>query len=250
MINKWSPAVGALGLAALISGLLGYYLRSAWSPFEYVALAAGGACLLAFAVLNFREIAEALTQRGALQTGNAVLMALLVLAILVLVNFLAHKHSKRFDTTAARQFSLSDQTLSVLHALRDELHVTAFYLPQEQDRARDALEEYAAVTPKFQYEFIDPDKKPEAVRQWGVTTYGTMVVSYHGNHEKINSEGEAALTNAIVKVTRAQKKKIYFTTQHGEKSLDDGERLGLSAAQAVIQEKNYDTAPVSLLKAW
>ncbi len=249
MIKQWSPAFGALGLAALFSGLLGYYIRSTWSPFEYAALAVGGALTLAFLVLNFREIFAALTQRGALQTGNAVLMALLVLAILALVNFLSHQHSKRLDTTAARQFSLSDQTIKVLQALQDGLHLTAFYLPQDQDRAEDVLKEYAAITPKFTYEFIDPDKKPETVRQFGVTDYGTTVISYRGNREKISGESEGVITNAIIKVTRAQKKKIYFTTNHGEKSIDNSERLGLSAAKAVIEEKNYAIAPVSLLES-
>lgn len=247
MIKQWSSAAGALGLAILFAGLLGYYVRSTWTWFEYATLAVGGVLIFAYLMLNFRELIAALTQRGALQTGNAVLMALLVLAILSLVNFLASQHSKRVDTTAAKQFSLSEQTVKVLQGLQDELKVTAFFLPQDQERIQDTFEEFAAITPKFQYEFIDPDKKPDIVRQFGVTAYSTTVVSYGGKNEKISGQEEGDLTNAIIKVTRDTQKKIYFTIHHGEKDLDSTERLGLSAAKAVIQEKNYAIGPVALM---
>ncbi|MGH7492940.1 MAG: GldG family protein [bacterium] len=247
MSKQWSTAFSALGLAIFFAGLLGYYVRSAWTWFEYSALAVGGVLILAYIILNFREIVAALTQRGALQTGNAVLMALLLLAILSLVNFLATRHSKRVDTTAARQFSLSEQSVKVLQGLQDELTITAFFLPQDQERIQDTFKEFAAITPKFKYEFVDPDKKPDLARQLGITAFGTTVVSYRGKNEKINGQEEGDLTNAIIKVTRATKKKVYFTVNHGEKSLDNSERLGLSAAKAVIQEKNYEIGTVALM---
>jgi len=102
MIRIWSPALGATGLCLLCAGFLSYYVRASWDWFEYAAVAAGGVLVLAYLLLNMREIFAALTQRGALQSGNALLMALLVLAILGLANFLASKHTKRWDTTAAR----------------------------------------------------------------------------------------------------------------------------------------------------
>ena len=247
MIRQWSSAFGSSGLAIFFAGLLGYYVRSTWTWFEYTALAVGGVLILAYLILNFSEILAALTQRGALQTGNAVLMALLVLAILSLANFLAIRHSKRLDTTAARQFSLSEQTVKVLQGLPDELKITAFFLPQDQERIQDTFEEFAAISPKFKYEFVDPDKQPDVVRQLGITAYSTTVISYRGKNEKINGQEEGDLTNAIIKVTRDTQKKVYFTLNHGEKSLDSTERLGLSAAKAVIQEKNYEIGTVALM---
>lgn len=247
MIKKWSAGLGAAGALLLLAGLLGYYVRSAWTWFEYSALAAGAALAAAYFLMNFRDLARALTQRGALQTGNAVLMAALVLAILALLNFLAHRHSLRFDTTAARQFSLSEQSVKVMQAVQEELQVTAFFLPQEQERLQDLFEEYAAVSPKFKFQFVDPDKKPDLVRRFGITSYNTTVVSYRDKSEKINGQSEADLTNAIIKVTREGKKKIYFTANHGEKNIESEERLGLSAARAAILEKNYDVATVALL---
>jgi ABC-type uncharacterized transport system involved in gliding motility auxiliary subunit len=246
-MKKFSPYVGTLGLVLLAVGLLSYYVRATWKWPEIAALSLGGAMVLFYAILNFKEIVDFVTHRGALQTANAVLMSVLVLALLGGINYLANRHSWRKDTTAAKQFSLSDQTKKVLKHLKDELRITAFYQTQEQDRIADQFKEYAAVTPKFKYEFIDPDKKPDMARRYGVTAYNTTVISYRGQDEKITTATEEDLTNAIIKVTRDRKKKIYFTTNHGEKGIDSEDRLGMSAAKSVIKEKNYDLATLSLI---
>jgi ABC-type uncharacterized transport system involved in gliding motility auxiliary subunit len=246
-MKKYSPQVGILGIILIAVGLLSYYVRSVWQWTEIALLGLGAAMLLFYIVFNFKAIIDFVTHRGALQTANATLMCILVLALLVAVNYLAGRHSWRKDTTAAGQFSLSDQTKKVLQGLKEDLRVTAFYQAQEQDRIADQLEEYAAVTPKLKYEFVDPDKKPDMARRYGVTAYNTTVVSYRGQDEKITTATEADLTNAIIKVTRDKKKKIYFTTNHGEKEIESEERNGMSAAQKVIKEKNYDVATLSLL---
>lgn len=246
-MKKYSAQAGIFGLILIAAGLLIQYVRSVWQWQEIVPLAVGGALLIFYAVFNFKAIIDFVTSRGALQTANAVLMCVLVLGLLGFVNYLAGKHSWRKDTTAARQFSLSDQTKKVLANLKEDLHAFAFYNAQEQDRIADQFKEFAAVTPKFKYEFIDPDKKPDMARRYGVTAYNTTVFSYRGQDEKITTATEEDMTNAIIKVTRDKKKKIYFTTNHGEKASDSEERVGMSIAQKAIKGKNYEAGTVSLI---
>ncbi|MDZ7343392.1 MAG: GldG family protein [candidate division KSB1 bacterium] len=246
-MKEYSPQIGTLGFVLIIVGLLSYYVRSVWQWPEFALLGAGAAMLIFYAVFNVKAIIDFITHRGALQTANAVMMCVLVFGLLGAVNYLGSRHSWRKDTTAAGQFSLSEQTQKVLKGLQDDLRVTAFYRVEEQERIADQLKEYAAVTPKFKYEFIDPDKKPDLARRYGVTAYNTTVISYRGQDEKITTASEADLTNAIIKVTRDQKKKIYFTTNHGENAIDSEERDGMSAAEKAIKEKNYEVATVSLL---
>src|SRR5574341_1533167 len=246
-MKKYSPYAGIFGLILLVAGLLIHYVRSVWQWQEIVPLALGGALLLFYFIFNFKAIIDFVTHRGALQTANAVLMCVLVLGLLGFGNYLAGKHTWRKDTTAARQFSLSDQTKKVLTNLKDDLRAFAFYQAQEQDRVADQLKEFAAVSPKFKYEFIDPDKKPEMAKRYGVTAYNTTVFSYRGQDEKITTATEQDLTNAIIKVTRDKKKKIYFTTNHGEKGIDSEERQGMSIAQKAIKDKNYEVGTVSLI---
>jgi ABC-type uncharacterized transport system involved in gliding motility auxiliary subunit len=238
---------GTLGLILVAAGLLIQYVRAVWQWQEILPLSLGGALLLFYLAFNFKEVLAFITSRGALQTANALVMCVLVLGLLGFINYLAGKHAWRQDTTAAKQFSLSDQTKKILGALKEDLRITAFYQAQEQDRIADRFKEFAAVTPKFKYEFVDPDKKPDMARRYGVTAYNTTVVSYRGQDEKITTATEEDLTNAIIKVTRDKKKKIYFTTNHGEKAIDSEERLGMSSAQKSIKDKNYEIGAVSLI---
>jgi len=246
-MKKYSSMAGTLGLILIAAGLLIYYVRSVWQWQEIVPLSLGGVLLIFYLVFNFKSVVDFITSRGALQTANAVVMCALVLGLLGFANYLASKHTWRHDTTAARQFSLSEQTKKVLGGLQEELRILAFYKPDEQGRLADQLKEFASVTPQFKYEFVDPDKKPEMAKLYGVTAYGTTVVAFRGQAEKITTSTEEDLTNTIIKVTRDKKKKIYFTTNHGEKAIDSEERLGLSSAQKAIKDKNYEIASLSLL---
>ncbi len=246
-MKKYSAMAGTLGLIAAGAGLLIYYVQAVWQWQNIVPLALGGALLLFYLVFNLKEVLAFITSRGALQTANAVVMCALVLGLLGFANYLGSKHVWRQDVTAAKQFSLSDQTKKVLSALQEDLRITAFYQAGEQGRVTDQFKEYASVTPKFKYEFIDPDKKPDMAKRFGVTAYSTTVISYRGQDEKITTATEEDLTNAIIKVTRDKKKKIYFTTNHGEKAIDSEERLGMSAAQKSIKDKNYEIGTVSLI---
>ncbi len=247
-MKKLSTYLGALGVLLLVIGGSSYYLRATWTWFEYATLGAGGALALLYLALNAKEIYAAFTRRGALQTANAVLMTALVFTLLGFIVFLSDKHGKRIDTTAAQQFSLADQTVKVLQALPEDLSVRYFYNPQEQEsRYVDLLKEYAAITPKFKHELIDLDRKPDLAREYNVTSYNTTVLTYRGINEKFNGATESDLTNAVIKVTREERKKIYFTTHHGEKDIDSSERVGMSAARQIIKEKNYEIARVALL---
>jgi len=246
-MKKYSSYAGTLGLVFIAAGLLIQYVRAVWQWQEIAPLAVGGALLVYYLVFNFKAVFDFITSRGALQTANAFVMCVLVLGLLGFANYLAGKHTWRKDTTAAKQFSLSEQTQKVLGALKEDLRLTAFYQAQEQDRVADQFKEYASVTPKFKYEFVDPDKKPDVAKRYGVTAYSTTVISYRGQDEKITTTTEEDLTNAIIKVTRDKKKKVYFTTNHGEKAIDSDERLGMSAAQKSIKGKNYEVGTVSLI---
>ncbi len=246
-MKKYSSYAGTLGLVFIAAGLLIQYVRAVWQWQEIAPLAAGGALLVYYLVFNFKSVLDFISSRGALQTANAFVMCVLVLGLLGFANYLAGKHTWRKDTTAAKQFSLSEQTKKVLGALKEDLRVTAFYQAGEQDRVADQFKEYASVTPKFKYEFVDPDKKPDMAKGYGVTAYNTTVISYRGQDEKITTATEEDLTNAIIKVTRDKRKKIYFTTNHGEKAIDSDERLGMSAAQKSIKDKNYEVGTVSLI---
>src|SRR5215475_1577344 len=85
---------------------------------------------------------------------------LVIIAVLAAVNFLANRYTKSYDATSNKQFSLSDQTIKVVKGLKNDVKVYYFDDQTRFPQARDLLDRYSALSPKFQVDYIDPVKKP------------------------------------------------------------------------------------------
>jgi len=87
-------------------------------------------------------------------------------------------------------------------------------------------------------EYIDPEKKPAVAQQYGVTSLGTVVLDYAGRTEKVTSEGEQELTNALIKVVQGRQPKVYFTQGHNEKDTGSSDRNGYATITAALTSDN------------
>src|SRR5882757_1492438 len=94
----------------------------------------------------------------------ALVYTLVVMAVLVVANWLSNGHNKSVDVTANKQYTLSDQTKKVLGNLKADINVYYFDQSSGYDRARDILDRYANLSPKFKVSYVDPDKKPDIAR--------------------------------------------------------------------------------------
>lgn len=247
MIKKYANYGGLAGLALVLIGLFLYSVNSNVSTFTAIVLIFGLALMVAFIVLKFNEIKTGLSSRSAKFGSNAALMIVFVFGIIIVVNIALSRFTWRVDTTAAKQFSLADQTKKVLKNLDQDVKVTGFFKTNEDFRARELLTEYDQVSPKFSFEFVDPDKKPGIAKKYDVKAYNTLVVEGAGKTEKISESTEEALTNALIKVTREGIKKVYFTQNHQEKDYEISEATGLSKAKAAIEEQNFQIEKLSLI---
>ncbi|RMF83726.1 MAG: hypothetical protein D6736_20850 [Nitrospinota bacterium] len=181
---------------------------------------------------------------------NTFVFVLVFLGILIILQALATTHSLRFDLTANRRFTLSEQSKKLLHSLQTDIKALAFFRDTEASRgpAQELLELYALESGHFRYEFIDPDRKPGLAKQYEITTYGTVALVGNGQVEKVVFPDEEKLTNALLKITRKQKKVVYFLTGHGEHPLDSLEKNGYSAVKEAIEKQNYTVQELSLLR--
>ena len=245
-MKKYAYLIGILGIVLIVAGLVIYSINSLMTTLSTVLLVAGIVFILAYTVVQFQKIKMALSSRSVKFGSNAVLMTLIILGILILVNFVSGRHSFRADTTAAKQFSLADQTKKILKSLKKEVRVTSFFKTGEQYQMEELLKEYSHYAGRLKYELIDPDKRPAVAKQYGIKAYGTTVVESAGKEENITGTTEQDLTNAVIKVTREGVKKICFTTGHGERSIENSEGEGLSDAKKSIQNENYQVEEILL----
>lgn len=190
---------------------------------------------------------QALRSRTFKYGSNAFVSVIVVLGIVVLVNYLFNTYRYRYDATPGKIHSLSDQTITVLKDLEKEVQVTAFFKKDEGQRFQDMLKEYRYHSKKLSYEFIDPDTNPAMAKRYGIRAYGTSVLESGEREEKIESQEEKDLTNALIKVTRDRNKVIYFTQGHGEADTDEEvAREGYSQIRDRLKDVNYDVKKIVL----
>ena len=177
---------------------------------------------------------------------SPIVSALVALAILVAVNYLGVRHNKRWDLTAAKQFTLSDQTRKILEGLQKPVAIKVFAQSNEFQRFRERLDEYQYASKQVSTEYIDAIKQPSRAQQYQVQTLGTVVFEYDGRTERVTSDGEQELTNGLIKVVQGTQLKVYFVQGHGEKNTEGSGNDSYSGVSSSLGSENYTVAKLVL----
>ena len=192
---------------------------------------------------------------------DAVLRTVLVLAVLVMANYLAAKFSHRFYLSSQTRVVLSARTVSVLHSLTNRVNVT-LYFDRKADFFPDIvalLNEYRSVNPKISIRTVDYARdagEAEKVKSQYKLTAATdkdlvifdcdgRVKMFSGDaltltrlesvpNEKerefrrkpVAFQGELVFTAMLLALENPQPLKAYFLQGHGEPSLADSDRFG------------------------
>ena len=180
-------------------------------------------------------------------TAYATVYIAIILAVLGVVNFLAKRHTKSWDSTANKRFSLSDQTGKVVRNLKQDVKIRYFDRTSEFQRAKDLLDRYDNLSTRLSVEYIDPDKKPQVAKAESVRTYGTIFIQAGAKKEEAKSLTEEELTGALVRALKSGERTVCVVSGSGEHSLDDTQRTGYSAVKEALEKNNYKTRTVSLL---
>ncbi len=240
MLKRVLGLVGWLGVALVGAALAISQLKPEWQWFRTLALA-GLACTLLYILSQWRDVARSFSGRNARLGSLAAASVVVVLALLVAINYLAKRHNKRWDWTAAHQYSLSDQTKKVLHGLQRPMRIRVYARPDDFGRFRERLDEYQYESNQLKVEYIDPERRPTLANQDKVVQMNTVVIEYDGRTERVTTDTEQALTNAIIKVIQGKQNKLYFVQGHGERSTDDSERTGYSTIAGLLASENFAT---------
>jgi ABC-type uncharacterized transport system involved in gliding motility auxiliary subunit len=207
---------------------------------------AGLACVLLYTAGQWREILAYFGRRQARYGAIATVGVVVGLLVLVAVNYLSTRTSKRWDLTQNRQNSLSEQTVKVLQSLTAPVKFTVFDQSTNFDRFRTRLDEYAYNSKQVSVEYVDPDARPVVAREYDIDTYGTVVVDYMGRRERATSDQEQDITNALIKAVSGMERAVYFVQGHGEKNPTGTARDGYSAVTDALKRDNYKVEPLVL----
>jgi ABC-type uncharacterized transport system involved in gliding motility auxiliary subunit len=167
---------------------------------------------------------------------------------LTIINYFFAKHHYRIDFTESKLHSLSDQSVSVLRALDDDVNIKLFFREGNYGRAgmEHLMEIYSYHSNKIKFEFIDPDKNPGLVKRYEIAEDGTTIFESGEKESRITSTTEEDITNAVIKITREGKKVIYFLEGHGEASFEETGDNGYSIAKDELEKMAYEVKKLPL----
>ena len=185
--------------------------------------------------------------------ANSIVSTVIFLAILVLIVLIAERKPLRMDLTETRSFSLSGQTRNILNQIDKPIEVKVFISAsgpsaQTKDKTKDLLDTYCYYNKNIKYEFIDPDSQPEITRKYEIKTYGTIVLEGYDKKQAVQTADEENITNALLKLTHKEQKKVYFLTGHGEHSFSSDARDSYSIAKSALEKNSYSIAEFNLLQ--
>jgi len=248
---KPTDFLAVLGLVVLIANAALERTGQALPPnIKAEWLVWGGLALFALGIAGrIPDLVKAAGARRMKYGSNTVVFVVVVAAILGGVNWLANRYPQRYDVSKDQRFSLSEQTKKLLAGLPSDLTLT--YVQRNASAvatARDLLREYQAASPRVKLEFVDPMKEPGKARELDVVQLPTIVAALGERREKVLSDGEEEITNAILKLTRTVKKTVCFATGEGQRDIDDPSEHGYSGVRSAMTKSQYDVKKVVLLQ--
>jgi len=248
MVTKITGIIGWIGTALVFGAVAVRFFRPEWNQYATYAAWAGLACVLIYMAGQWRDVATFYQGRGAKYGTMSIVSIVVFLAILVAVNYLGSRQSKRWDFTANQIYSLSDQTVKILQTLDSPVKFTVFDQEVNFDRFRQRLNEFQYHSTKVETEYVDADRQPTRAKAAQIQAYGTILIEYKGRTERITSANEQDITNAIKKVMSGEQRKVYFTKGHGEKDAAGTDRLGYSSVAAALGSDNYGVESLVLVQ--
>jgi ABC-type uncharacterized transport system involved in gliding motility auxiliary subunit len=180
--------------------------------------------------------------------ATSALYTIVILAILVLINWLAQlpRFNKTFDTTSNKRYTLSDQTKKVIGGLKSDATITYFDKASGFNQAKAMLDRYANLSPKVHVRYVDYQKDPMLARAYGLRTAGTAFVQIGDRREEAKALTEEGLTGAFLKDLKGVRK-VCFVTGDGEHAIDESGASGLSQFKTLLERDNYQPQSITLI---
>jgi ABC-type uncharacterized transport system involved in gliding motility auxiliary subunit len=259
-----SAIAGFLALGLFLIGLI--YWAISTPPFNFnigqwdvtlrVLMVGAIIAFSVFLIAAPESVGATVGKRSTKLTANALIVSLVAIGIAIAINVLFETiPAARADFTANKDFSLSDQTLSVLSEIEQNgkpVKATAFYSNLDPgavnfQQMEDLLKEYSARSGSVTYEIVDHIRNPSAQRALGSTRSGQVVFDNGEKREIADSVSEAQFTSALARLLQDQVRTVAFLTGHGERSFESFEQNGYQQITAALEGENYQVVSWNLV---
>jgi len=211
------------------------------------------------------------------------LRTILVIAVVMMANYISGQFSHRFYLSSQTHITLSSNTVSVLRSLTNHVTITLYY-DHKDDFYPDIvtlLNDYRAIDPKITLRTVDylsdpgeAERTKEQYKQYFTSNGDKNLIIFDANGRVKIAHGEALVQYAATGITKDKKLEIgpvafiaeqaftsilmtlesekqfkaYFLQGHSEPSLDDAtSQAGYAKFGAVLHENYVGLKPLKLL---
>jgi ABC-type uncharacterized transport system involved in gliding motility auxiliary subunit len=174
---------------------------------------------------------------------------LVVLAVVVVANYLANRYSKSWDATSNKRYSLSQESKKIVDGLKSPATITYFNVSTRFAEGKDLLDEYRALSSsKVQVKYVDPEKEPMLARAAGIRTIPAATVQIGDHTETATDITEEGITGAFIRDIKGNTRTVCFLTGSGEHAVDDTSRDGASRLKDLLAKDTYQTQSINLIQ--
>lgn len=209
---------------------------------------------------------------------NVLIQALVLVAIVLMVNYVSFRHFKRWDFSRDRKYELSTQTKNLLKNLPKPVQAIVFFSSAAEiaPDVNSLLKEYEyASDKKFKMEIVDPYRNLsraqdlQAKYKFGANE-NIVILDIDGKSKFVNAadmadfempdqmsmmmgqqqpklkdfKGEQAITSALLELKEGKPNKVYFLAGHGEPDLKSQD---LNVFNEALKRQNIQVATLNLL---
>ena len=210
---------------------------------------------------------------------NALVTSVIVLALVLMINYLAARHFGRMSLSNSSRIELSRLTTNLLASLTNDVKVIVYFDKQEPlyDMVWALLKEYSFRNRRITLEAVDYEREPGPASmvklKYELRTDKDLVIFDCNGQKRIvpqselsdldlqplisgqsqeirrtHFKGELMFTSAIFGLTSAHPMKAYFLRGHDEHSPDDNEsETGYGKFAQVLKQNSVQPYSLSLL---
>ena len=215
---------------------------------------------------------------------DLVVRTTLVLAVVVMTNYLGARWYQRFYLSANTRQELSARTTGLLKTITNNIKVTLYYDREDPlfTAVSALLKEYRDANPRIQVATVDYIRDLGAAEKMkadpkyrnyltGITNKNLVLFECDGAIQPVHGQalgqilieqepdtdqlkfrkrtmfyGESAFTAALLKVLNPKPLKAYYLIGHGEHRLEDGGETGYQTFLAVLQQNRIGMQTLTL----
>jgi len=218
---------------------------------------------------------------------NVVVQTIVVLAVVLMTNYLAGKFFHREYLSEQTRTELSPRTIGLVRSLTNEVKVTVYYNREDElfSTITTLLREYQALNPRIRVEIVDylrdaadaqrvklayklPETQKDEEKNFIIfdasngyprVVNGNLLADFQIEVDKAKGKwnkrptafrGEMLFTSMLLAVTNPKPLKAYVLQNHGEHRLDDGDEVsGYLGFKSVLEQSSIKVEPLNLLES-